>query len=226
MTVITLSRQYGSGGDEIAGQVCQRIGYRQFDKLQIAQAAVEAGLSEQEAIDYSEETYKVATFLDRLFRRPVPLARARVRKEEAGGTRVVEKPILSETAALALVQKAVQAAYETGNMVIVGRGGQVILKDCPNALHIRIEAPWEERIYRIKAQIRQGKQTYDATVNDRRAAQDLITEKDTASADYIRQFYGVDWADPSLYHAILNTGKLSIEQAAQVIVGMVHSLFP
>jgi cytidylate kinase len=52
----------------------------------------------------------------------------------------------------------------------------------------------------------------------RRAAQDRIVERDAASADYLKRFYKVAWEDPLLYHLVINTGKVSLEQAAQIIV--------
>jgi cytidylate kinase len=52
---------------------------------------------------------------------------------------------------------------------------------------------------------------------ERRAAQDLINERDEASADYIKRFYGADWSDPLLYHLVINTGKLELDHAAQMI---------
>lgn len=224
MTVITISRQYGSGGDEIANQICELLKYRQFDKRQIAQAAMDVGFTSQEIIDYSEEDYKVKNFVDTLLRRTHPVAQVRVWREETSGIRIAETQAVNEDVALALVQKAIRAAYESGDMVILGRGGQIILKDCRNVLHIRLEAALEERIYRVKSQLRATKESFDATVDDRRAAQDLIETRDLASSNYIRQYYGVDWADPLLYHAILNTSKLGINQTARVIVEMVHCM--
>ncbi len=224
MSVITISRQYGSGGDEIADRVCELLGYRHFDKRLIQQAAVEAGLAEQEVIDYTEDSYRVKNFIERLTGRPIPVAKVSVWKEDARGVRSAENVILNDEVALGLVQKAVKAAYETGNMVIVGRGGQVILKDHPEVVHVRIEAPMEDRIQRVKAQLKQEKQAYQADINLRRAAQDLIVTRDFASGDYILQYYGVDWSDPLLYHMVLNTGKVSIEQAAHIIVELVHAL--
>jgi cytidylate kinase len=67
MAVITISRQYGSGGDEVAALVSEKLGYPQFDKSQIEKAAAEAGLSQKEILDFSEENHKIKTFLDRLF---------------------------------------------------------------------------------------------------------------------------------------------------------------
>ncbi len=62
------------------------------------------------------------------------------------------------------------------------------------------------------------------TLDTRRAAQDLIEERDAASADYLKRFYGVDWSDPLHYHLVINSGKLSLVLAAQVVIDLVHCL--
>jgi cytidylate kinase len=224
MAVITISRQFGSGGDEIADRVCELLGYRHFDKRLITQAAKETGLADQDIIDYSEDSYRVKNFIERLTGRPIPVAKVSVWKEDAHGGRSTEHVVLSDEVALGLVQKAVKTAYEVGNMVIVGRGGQVILKEHSEVLHVRIEGPMEDRIQRVKAQLKREQNAYRADINLRRAAQDLIVTRDFSSEDYIRQYYGIDWADPLLYHMVLNTGKLSNEQTAHIIVEMVHAL--
>jgi cytidylate kinase len=58
----------------------------------------------------------------------------------------------------------------------------------------------------------------------RRAALDLIEASDSASADYLKRFYGVDWSDPMRYHILLNSAKLSIEQAANLIIAAAQVL--
>jgi cytidylate kinase len=186
MTIITISRQYGSGGDEIAS--------------------------------------RVAEFLDRLFAPPQPVARLRVWKEDTQGTRTVEELKLTEESLVALVEKAVRSAHHAGNLVIAGRGGQVILKDAPDVIHIRIEAPLEERVQRVKQQLKQTRSDFHADIDIRRAAQDMIEQKDAASRDYLIQFYHVAWNDPLLYHLVLNTGKMRIEQAVHAIVNLVHTM--
>ena len=107
MTIITISRQYGSGGDEIASRICNLLNYQMFDKRLITQAALDAGLSEQEAIDYSEENYKIRSFLDRLFsRQPV-----------VKHTGTAEPATLSEEAALALEDQKPYIEAEAINTV-------------------------------------------------------------------------------------------------------------
>jgi cytidylate kinase len=224
MAVITISRQFGSGGDEIADHICQSLGYRHFDKRLIARAAEEAGFSEQQGLDFSEENYKVKNFIDRLSARSRPVAHVRIWKESTAGVRVAEEMQVSEEHALILVQKAVEAAYQNGKVVIIGRGGQILLKDHPDVLHVRIEAPMEDRIQRVKQQLKLEKQMTLDTIDTRRAAQDLIEQRDTASAAYLKRFYGIDWADPLHYHLVINSRKLSPVLAAQIVVDLVHCL--
>ena len=78
MAVITFSRQYGSGGDEVADRVRERLGYRYFDKRLMAQVASEMGLSEGEIVDFTEADYEVRGFFDRLFGRRSPRVVAEV----------------------------------------------------------------------------------------------------------------------------------------------------
>jgi CMP/dCMP kinase len=229
MAVITVSRQYGSGGDEISDLVCQQLGYHHFDRRQIARAAFEAGFSEQEIVHYSEyleESFKLKKFVKHLMRRRSnPSPKTADRLETDAKMLNAEDQLYNEASALALVQKAIKAAYQAGNMLIIGRGGQIVLRDYQGVLHVRIEAPLEYRIQRINSRLREEQRAYYPQMEIRRAAQDLIAERDSDSASYIRRFYGADWGDPFLYHAVLNTAKLSIDQAARIIVDMVKSLF-
>jgi cytidylate kinase len=217
MNGITISRQYGSGGDEIAGLLCKDFGCRLFDKFLLARAAAEAGLSEEEVVDFSDENYKATSFFSRLFGASRPVIERNIWVETASGERVSEHVQLTEVAALSLVRKAVEYAERLGNVVIVGRGGQVILKDSPEVLHVRVEAPIEDRILRVRSDPRLAAQHFANQVEARRFAQNLIETRDNASADYLKRFYGVDWSDPLLYHLLINTGKLTIAQAVALI---------
>jgi cytidylate kinase len=214
MAVVTVSRQYGSGGDEVAVRVCDILGYGYFDKRMMAQVAVEAGLSESEVVDFSEQDYKAQNFLDRLLRRSGPVTQVGTWTESLSGVRSVEVKELDEQQSISLVRAAIQAVYKRGNVVIVGRGGQAILKDLPGVLHVRVEAPLLSRIERIQAQRNVSLA----------AAQELIAERDRAAAAYVKRFYGVDWADPTQYHLVINTGRWSIEAAAHVIASALGHL--
>lgn len=224
MAVITISREYGSGGDEIANLVCQDLGFKLLDKSLFARAASEAGLSEQDAVDYSEDNHKIHNFTARILGRSAPIAKVHIWNENEKGVESHVDVTITEDFAVSLAQKAVEMAYGVGNMIIVGRGGQVILRDKPLTLHVRIVAPLEDRIERVKAQLKESNSEFAANINYARVAQDLIEERDRASRDYIRRFYHAAWDHATLYHLVINTGKISIEHAARIIKNEVRTL--
>lgn len=214
MATITISRQYASGGDEIAARLCELLGYRYFDKRLMAQVAADMGLAESEIVDFSEDNYQVRGFLDRLLGRSETVAHVGAWTEDATGTRTRAVEALDEVATIKLVQGAIQAAHERGRVVIVGRGGQAVLRDRPDVLHVRVVAPLDTRNMRV----------HEAQKVSLAAAQDIVVTHDRAAAAYLRRFYEIDWADPMHYDLVINTGKLSFEAAAELIAHAVGSL--
>ena len=207
MAVITVSRQAGSGGDEIAKHVCDLLGYHYFDKQLMTQVAADVGLSRQEMVDFSEEHYRVKSFLDLLLSSS-HVAQVRTWTQDAAGKETLSLQDLNEAQCIDLIRSTIRAAYLRGNIVIVGRGGQAILKKRPNVLHVRLEAPLGTRIHRV--QTREG-MSYQA-------AKSQVAEHDEAAAQYLLRFFKIRWDDPLLYHLVINTGQWELEAAAQVIV--------
>lgn len=222
MAVITISREYGSKGDEIAQKVADKIGYQIFSKMLIAQVAAEYGLS-QDVIDYSEEHHRARGFFERLFERSMTLYYPNVWLENPE-VDPQNKMLMEEETAVSFVEKAVIEAYRRSNFVIVGRGGQAILAGKPGVLHVRVVSPMEERIQWVKEQIRENRELDNTNLDLRREAQELIEEKDLASKDYIKCFYKLDWSDPSLYHLVINTAKINQDQAVRTIVSMAKEI--
>ncbi len=214
MPVITLSKQLGAGGEEIARAVCDILRYRYFDKQMIVDAARLSGLSQEQVVDYSEDRYETQNFLARLFGGPRPVKTVSTRQEDSKGNITISEETLDEAQYVALIQSAIHAAYDAGDVVIVGRGGQSILQDQRDVLHVRIVAPLGTRIARL--QQREG-----CTVEE---AERQINRQDRASAEYLGRFFGIQWDDHDLYHFVLNTGKLSLDGAAQIIVDAVVQL--
>ena len=214
MAVITISRRFGSGGDEIAQRVCELLEYRYFDKALMAQVASDMGLTDAEIVDLSEDTYQIRGFLERLRGTPRKIIQLETIPEDLPGSviKIVEK--LDEAQSIGLIQNIIRAAYQEGNIVLVGRGGQAILKNEPDVLHIRIEAPLEARAERLA-----NRANYSLG-----GAYDAAVKRDRASAEYLQRFYHIDWADPLLYDLVINTGKVSLETAAQLIVRGVNFL--
>jgi|YNPNPStandDraft_1061719.scaffolds.fasta_scaffold15713_2 cytidylate kinase len=216
MAVITISRQHGSGGREIAARVCDILQYHYFDKRLMAEAMAEQHVTEADITDYHEDAYKLRGFLDRLlgYRRPTTIADVGFWDKRPEAVKEVEVAALEEHLAVWLVQAAIKSAYERGNIVIVGRGGQVVLADRPGVLHVRIEAPLEVRVRRVAERDRLSL----------KEAQEVVINRDKASAEYLKRFYGVDWSDPLLYHLVINSGKWDIEAAARCIASAVSCL--
>jgi cytidylate kinase len=212
MAVITFSRQYGSGGDEIAARVCEALNYRYFDKQLLIEAASQENLPAEQVVDfvvdYHEDSYKVRSIMDRLrgYRR-APVGMRPAAPRDSGEQ-------IGESMLVWLADAAVRAAYEQGDFVIVGRAGQAILMGKPGVLHVRIEAPIEKRIAQVA-------QTQALTLA---AARLVVAEHDKSAVDYLRRFYGIDASDPLLYHIVINTGRLGIDFAADLVVQAVALL--
>ena len=208
MTVITFSRQLGSGGDEIATQVCEHLGYQFFNKDMMIEAAADVGLSEREVVDFSEERYAVQNFLTRLFRRrPRLVKQVLVREDDHGPVDSLSPRTFDEAQCVDLVRYTVLMAHETGDFVIVGRGGQAILRDKPNVFHVRVVAPLEQRIQHLRAGGRSG-------IGEIKLA---IERHDRAAAEYVDRFFGIQWDDPVNYHLVINTHMMPIKLATTVI---------
>jgi CMP/dCMP kinase len=208
MAVITISRQYGSEGDEIAANLCQILGYQSFDKQLMLKVAAEVGLTEGEVVDFTEDQHRVRGFLDRLLGNPAP-----VMTQSHSWSEV---KVIDAADSIPLVQSIIRTAYKHDNVVIVGRGGQAVLRNDPGVLHVRIEAPLETRISRV--QLREGL--------SHELAHDVVVQHDRAAADYLKRFYNVDWSDALLYHLIINAGRWSIDGASYLIVNAVNQLQP
>ena len=177
MAVVTLSRQYGSGADDVAARVCDMLGYRFFDKGMMARMASEFGLTPENIVDFSEESYEARSFFNR-FRGPRVVAQYRVLRRDLAGRRVSVMEQFDEEQAITMAQGMIGSAYENDNVVILGRGGQAILKEEPGVLHVRIEAPLDARVQRIQEQEDVSQQ----------AAQRTIDTRDKAAADYLKRF--------------------------------------
>lgn len=215
MAVITISRQIGSGGTAIAHQVCEMLRYRYFDKQLLIDAAADVGLAQDHVIDYSEDQYETRTMLARLFRSgPRPIKTVSVKQRDSAGQETLSEETINEAQYVELVKNSLVAAYDAGDIVIVGRGGQAVLQDKDNVLHVRVIAPVGTRIARLTAE--RGLSVEEA--------QSLINERDRATAEYLGRFFGVRWNDSTLYHLVINTGKLNLDGAAQLIVDAVVQL--
>jgi len=204
-SVITISRQIGSGGDEIAQKVSEILGYAYFEKTLLVSEAKRLGVSEEDIADFSEDNYKVKSIVDKILLRKKPVAISLASKDNS----IVSKT-LDEEACLSVIQTVINSLASRGKMVIVGRGGQSILKHKIRVLHVRIVAPIAARVKRIMKHRGLSKN----------GAIRLIEDTDKAEIEYLQRFYNIDWRDPAVYDIVLNTRKMDLSTAARVIVSV------
>ncbi len=205
-TVITISKQEGSGGDEIAVKLSLILGYTYFDKSLMLNEAKSLGISEEDIADFSEDKYKVKSFVDKISLRKRPVDVSNSLKDNA-----VIRKTLDEEECLLAIQAVINSLAGRGKTVIVGRGGQAILRHKVGVLHVRIIAPEPIRVERIMK---------SGGLN-REDALKLIKDNDQAAAEYLRRFYNIDWEDPEIYDLVLNTGKTDFDSAVRVITSVV-----
>jgi len=108
-------------------------------------------------------------------------------------------------------QFAILEAAAQGNVIIIGRGAFAVLQDAPNNVSVRLVADEATRISRLKNEFNW----------DDKQAKQRIQESDTNRAGFHSSFYNVDIADPTQYHAVINTGFVDIKKAAAIIADIV-----
>ncbi len=178
MAVVTLSRQLGSLGFETAQLVAQRTGYRLVWRELINQAARRAGAPEV-ALAVIDELNLLGL-----------------------------KPSTADMQAyLSAVRTVMEELADAGNVVIVGRAGQIILANRPGTLHVRVTAPVSVRVERLEQ--RQG--------ISMEAARAQIDASDRYHQNYFKRYYKLPWDGPGLYDLVINTAQLNIEDAAEII---------
>ncbi len=184
MSVITVSRQLGSQGVEIARAVATRFDYQYVDKEKIGIALADRGLPKIEIEKFDE---KKPPFWD---------------------SWTIERNKFFHH-----IKMLIYGFAQKNNVVIVGRGGQILLRDLPGVLHVRVIAPFDVRMRRIME--RQG-------LKENQAIR-LLRRSDEDSAGFIQSFFKVDWEDPSLYDLVINTQKLSVDSAIMMILEAIQA---
>ena len=197
--IITISRQYGAGGSEIARRVADRLEWRVVDNEFVERVAAEAGLSQEEVAAREE---RVPGFIERL-----AWALASASAELAVPTGATMEG-LSEPQLVRITEKVVAEIAREGRVVLVGRGAAAVLSEKERALHVRVVAPMTVCAERIAGRL-------SISVED---AKKLIQETDARRSRYHKEYYGREWSDPVNYHMTLNTGLLGIDGAADLIM--------
>lgn len=205
--IITISRQYGAGGSEVARRVAEALEWRVVDNELVDRVASRAGLPPEEVAQKEE---RAPGFLERLSR---ALSRASPELFPAAADKVPEP---EEATLVRITETVVAEVAAEGRVVMVGRAGPAVLRGKHDALHVKLVAAPDVRIRRA----------IERLGVDPREAEKVMQEADANRARYLKQYYGLDWSDPANYHLVLNTGPLGLDGAAGVIVGRARAMWP
>src|SRR3989440_5572427 len=209
MRAITISREYGSGGGEIAARLARRLGWQLIDHAIVEQTASELEVYVTEVEKHDEE-YVDSTrpgILNRIIEQLAPSGVG------GGGLLIRPSSSVEGRAYQETMGDIITAAATTGHVVIVGRGGQVLLADRRDVLHVRIVAPLEQRVAYVVN--REGLDTD--------AARRRVQEKDRARARYAQTQFHSQSDDPHLYDLVINTAVLDLDSVVdQICLALVN----
>ena len=182
--IVTIEREYGSGGGEIAERLATQLGWKLWDQLLTEEIAVLAECPKAVVEGREERT-------DPLYYR---LFKSFLRGSYEGSLNAHKLKLVDSESILKFTQRVVQHAAKTGNSVIVGRGSQHFLRDRADTLRVFLYAPREDKVRRLLAR---GKSENEA--------EQLVDSVDHERGDFIQKYFHVEWPDRAIYHAMINT---------------------
>ena len=202
LPVITISRQFGSGGHEVGERIASKLSVPFYDKALIALAAKKSGISEDVFENVDEKAASSLLY-------------SIVMGTYAYGGRIAginEMPVNDK---LFIIQAdIIKKAAAEGPCVIIGRCANYILRDHTNCLNVFIHADKSGRLKRVVAK----------SIIDEKRASDFISKKDKQRANYYNFYTNNRWDDIFGYDMTLDTSRFNIDQAVDIIVKAAKSL--
>lgn len=182
--IITIEREYGSGGGEIAQLLATQLGWKLWDQLLTEEIARLADCPKTIVEGREERT-------DPLYYR---LFKSFLRGSYEGSLNAHKLNLVDSECILKFTEQVVQHAAKTGNSVIVGRGSQQFLRNRQDALRVFLYAPRKDKVRRLLARGKSEKE-----------AEQLVDTVDRERSDFIQKYFHVEWPDRPIYHTMINT---------------------
>lgn len=182
--IITVEREYGAGGGEIAQLLSERLGWKLWDHLLTEEIARLANCPKA-IVEVREERN------DPLYYR---LFKSFLRGSYEGSINAYKLKLVDSEAIVKITERVVRHAASKGDCVIVGRGSQHFLANYPETLRVFLYAPAEDKVRRVMSR---GKTETEA--------QELVDTVDRDRIDFIQRYFHVEWPARSIYHIMLNT---------------------
>jgi cytidylate kinase len=182
--IVTLEREFGSGGGGIACELARQLGWQLWDQQLTGEIARRAQVTES----------AVARCDERVDSRLYRLAKTFWRGSYERGMALTPIHAFDTDRMMAMMEEIMQTIAAEGNAVIVGRGAPFFLREREDTFRVFTYAPRNEKISRVAAM---GK--------SREEAEDLVENVDKERIAYIKHYFNADWPTRSLYHLMINT---------------------
>jgi cytidylate kinase len=182
--IITVEREYGCGGGEIAQQVAAQLGWKLWDQ-NLTEEIARLARCPKTVVENREERD------DPLYYR---LFKSFLRGSFEGSINAHKLNLVDSESIMRITRRVVEHSAEKGECVIVGRGSQHFLANNPDTLRVFLYAPSDLKVRRL---IARGK--------SQKEAQELVATVDRERADYIEKYFHVEWPNRAIYHAMMNT---------------------
>ncbi|MFZ0335772.1 MAG: cytidylate kinase-like family protein [Candidatus Acidiferrales bacterium] len=197
--IITLEREFGSGGGEIAELVATRLGWKLWDQLLTEEIARRMDCDCRAVEEHEEKR-------DPVYYR---LLKAFMRGSFEGSLNAPRLKMVDTECVREVVQKLLPEIADAGHCVIVGRGSAYYLGKRSDAFHVFIYAPFQQRVQRVRA-----------TGKSEKEAVELVETVDRDRADFIKRYFDIEWPGRHRFHLMVNSG-IGNEMAVEIILDAV-----
>lgn len=201
--VITVARQIGTSGEDVAMSLAQELKFRYIDYQVIQQASHDAGVSPETVSDAEHTPSLLTRVLESLARNPsVPSV------TWADPAPLTTHPLFTSRDYREFVGDVVRETADVGNCVIVGHAAHRFLRDREDTLRVMVTASLPTRVKRVMENM----------ATDEKTAIKTIERTDAERADYFRRFFDVAWLEAPNYDISISTDSLSVDSAVELIL--------
>jgi cytidylate kinase len=200
--IVTIEREYGSGGGEIAKRLADQLGWKLWDQL-LTEEIARLARCPKAVVEVREER------TDPLYYR---LFKSFLRGSYEGSLNAHKLNVVDSESILKLTERVVLHAAKSGNAVIVGRGAQHFLRNRQDVLRVFLYAPREAKVRRLLAR---GKSENEA--------EQLVDSVDQERADFIQKYFHVEWPNRAVYHTMINTA-IGDEAVVRMVLDFMKTL--
>ena len=206
--IITISRMFGSGGSDVAARVAEELHWSLLDNAVVDSVAERLGVSAAEVSSMEERVPSLVERIATALTMSAPEISPTM--DESSSLMVT-----AETRIVDVTKRVMEEAVAQGNAVLVGRGAQALLADRPDALHVFCYA---RKAFLVDYAIK-----YRGI--DAAKVEHEVEQRNKAREQYVKRHWGRDWRSFENYHLCIDTGRVGIAAAADLVVAAARKRF-